>query len=173
MVKNLPAMHKTWVQPLVWEDPLEKGMALPSPVFLPGESHGQRSLVGYSSWSHKESDTTDQRAHCPMLTSKEGWFAGMLTNPKTHRTVWKLCYSKKNPFRRAHALLAGEGCRYVRCFRVNGDFVQLWKSNIVGKELIHLPGAGIWPTPVNRDPASIPSSLSTGTTPALLERVSC
>ena len=30
----------------------------PTPVFLPGESHGQRSLVGYSPWSHKESDTT-------------------------------------------------------------------------------------------------------------------
>ena len=29
---------------------------LPAPVFLTGESHGQRSLVGYSSWGHKESD---------------------------------------------------------------------------------------------------------------------
>ena len=27
-----------------------------TPVFLPGESHGQRSLVGYSPWGHKESD---------------------------------------------------------------------------------------------------------------------
>ena len=32
----------------------------PTPVFLPGESHGQRSLVGYSLWSCKESDTTEQ-----------------------------------------------------------------------------------------------------------------
>ena len=31
----------------------------PTPVFLPGESHGQRSLVGYSPWGHKESDTTE------------------------------------------------------------------------------------------------------------------
>ena len=30
----------------------------PSPVFFPGESHGQRSLVGYSPWGHKESDMT-------------------------------------------------------------------------------------------------------------------
>ena len=29
---------------------------LPTPVFLPGESHGQRSLVGYSLWGHKELD---------------------------------------------------------------------------------------------------------------------
>jgi len=30
----------------------------PTPVFLPGKSHGQRSLVGYSPWGRKESDTT-------------------------------------------------------------------------------------------------------------------
>jgi len=40
------------------EDPLEEGMATHA-VFLPGESHGQRSLVGYSPWSHKESDMTE------------------------------------------------------------------------------------------------------------------
>ena len=33
---------------------------LPTPEFLPGEFHGQRSLVGYSSWGHKESDMTEQ-----------------------------------------------------------------------------------------------------------------
>ena len=37
MVKNLPAMWKTWVLSLGWEDPLEEGMAI-TPVFLPGES---------------------------------------------------------------------------------------------------------------------------------------
>ena len=31
---------------------------LPTPVFLPGKTHGQRSLVGYSPWGHKKSDTT-------------------------------------------------------------------------------------------------------------------
>ena len=31
----------------------------PTPVFLPGESHGQRSLIGYSPWGCKESDTTE------------------------------------------------------------------------------------------------------------------
>ena len=33
----------------------------PTPGFLPGEFHGQRSLAGYSPWSHKESDTTEQQ----------------------------------------------------------------------------------------------------------------
>ena len=31
----------------------------PTPVFLPGESHGQRSLEGYSPWGHKELDMTE------------------------------------------------------------------------------------------------------------------
>ena len=35
----------------------------PTSVFLPGESHGQRSLVGYSPWGHKELDTTEATEH--------------------------------------------------------------------------------------------------------------
>ena len=31
-----------------------------SPIFLPGKSHGQRSLAGYSPWGHKESDTAER-----------------------------------------------------------------------------------------------------------------
>ena len=39
---------------------LAKGKWQPTPVLLPGESHIQRSLVGYSPWGCKESDTTEQ-----------------------------------------------------------------------------------------------------------------
>ena len=46
-VKNLPVMQEMQVQSLGQEDPLEEGMAT-IPVFLPGESRGQRSLMGYS-----------------------------------------------------------------------------------------------------------------------------
>ena len=42
---------------MIQEDPQEEEMTTP-PIFLPGESHGQRSLAGYSPWSHKESDMT-------------------------------------------------------------------------------------------------------------------
>ena len=41
-----------------WEDPLEKEMATHF-VFLPGKSHGHRSLVGYSTRDFKESDITE------------------------------------------------------------------------------------------------------------------
>ena len=54
-------MRETPVQSLGWEDSLEKEMAT-TPVFLPGESHGGRSLVGYHPQGHKESDTT-KRLH--------------------------------------------------------------------------------------------------------------
>ena len=57
--KNLPAMQ---VQSLGQEDPLEEGMAIHSSV-LPEESHGQRSLAGYSPLGHKESDMTEQLTH--------------------------------------------------------------------------------------------------------------
>ena len=47
------------VQSLGWEDPLEEGLGRqPTPVFLPGESNGQRSLVGYSPWGGKDLDMT-------------------------------------------------------------------------------------------------------------------
>ena len=46
-VKNLPVKQETRFQSLDWDDPLEKGMA--TPVLLPGEFHGQRSLAGLQS----------------------------------------------------------------------------------------------------------------------------
>ena len=59
-LKRLPAMWNTRVLSLGQKDPLEKEME-PTPVLLPGESHGGRSLVGYSPWGRKELDTTEQQ----------------------------------------------------------------------------------------------------------------
>ena len=58
MVKNLSAIQQTQIWFLGWEDTLEKGMATHS-IFLPGEFHGQRSLVGYSPWGCIQLDTTE------------------------------------------------------------------------------------------------------------------
>ena len=49
-------MQETCVRSLGQQDPLEKEIT--TPVFLPGEFPGQRSLAGYSPWGLKESDTT-------------------------------------------------------------------------------------------------------------------
>ena len=58
MVKNLPAMQKTLVRSLGWEDPLEEEMATYS-VFLLEDFHGLSSLASYSPWGHKESAMTE------------------------------------------------------------------------------------------------------------------
>ena len=52
MVKDLPANAGDQAWYLGWEDPLEKEWQ-PIPGFLPGKSHEQRSLAGYSLWSSK------------------------------------------------------------------------------------------------------------------------
>ena len=70
MVKNLPAMEEIWVQSLDLEDPPEKEW-LPTPVFLPREFHGQRSLADYSPWGRKESDMTEQLTYFTLSVTKE------------------------------------------------------------------------------------------------------
>ena len=44
----------SWVRKIPWRREWQ-----PTPVFLPGEFQGQRILVGYSPWGHKESDMTE------------------------------------------------------------------------------------------------------------------
>ena len=52
---KLPAVQEIRVKAADWEDPWRRDW-LPTPVFLPGKFHGQRSLVGYSPCDHKELD---------------------------------------------------------------------------------------------------------------------
>ena len=58
LASSLPIDKRRRFDPCVRKITLEKGMAT-HPVFLPGESHGQRSLAGYSPWGRKESDMTE------------------------------------------------------------------------------------------------------------------
>ena len=58
LVKNLPTMQETRVQPLGQKIPWRRKWQ-PTPVFLPGESHRQRSLADYSPQGHKESHTAE------------------------------------------------------------------------------------------------------------------
>ena len=62
VVKNLPANAgdaRGVVPSLGRKIPLRRKWQ-PTPVFLPGESHGPRSLVGCGPWGHKEWDTTEE-----------------------------------------------------------------------------------------------------------------
>ena len=53
LVRSLPAMQETWVWSLGWEDPLEKGKAINTPVLWP------REFLGLVHGGHKELDTTE------------------------------------------------------------------------------------------------------------------
>ena len=57
MVKNPPAMQETWLNLWVRKIPWRRKW-LPTPLFLPGEFHGQRNLAGYSPWGCRELDRT-------------------------------------------------------------------------------------------------------------------
>ena len=59
LVKNLPAMQETWVQPLGWEDPLEKEMAIHSSI-LAWRIPWTEEPGGLQSTGSQESDTTER-----------------------------------------------------------------------------------------------------------------
>ena len=79
MVKNLLQCRRPQFDPWVGKIPWKRER-LPTPVFLPGGFHGERSLVGYSPWGHKELDTTERLTHTHTYThsvskalSTNGW----------------------------------------------------------------------------------------------------
>ena len=68
-------LEEPWVGKIPWRRKWQS-----TPVLLPGESHGQRSLVGYSLWGRKKSDTTErlksvsqskEQDKCPPKQTKE------------------------------------------------------------------------------------------------------
>ena len=66
MVKNLPGDCRRpgfdpWVRKIPWKREWQS-----TPVFLPGEFHGQRNLVSYGPWGLKELDTTEQLSLSPL-----------------------------------------------------------------------------------------------------------
>ena len=99
MVKDKEAWHaavhgvtKSWIQLSAWTTTIQRAFACkagdtgsisglwrssswrrarqPTSVFLPGESHGHRSLVGYSPWGCRESDTTEATGHTTLQRSQ-------------------------------------------------------------------------------------------------------
>ena len=80
-----------WVLSLSGEDPLKKEMA---PAFLPGKSHAQRGLPGYSPRGGKESDTAEQQHtqdQQPRKLGGEEWT--MVSGVQTKKMIWLLLYT--------------------------------------------------------------------------------
>ena len=70
MVKNLPAIQETGFDPWLRKIPQRKKWQL-TPIFLPGEVHGQRILMDDNPWGCKESDMTEQLTHTSFPLGKE------------------------------------------------------------------------------------------------------
>ena len=89
-LKNILAMQEPqerWVQFLVWKISWRKAWQLTS-VFLPGEPHGQRSLVGYSPRGHKESDITEVTEHAVIeMICLNNFYISTVYKRKTLKTV--------------------------------------------------------------------------------------
>ena len=86
----LPSLHMT-----IWS--IQRRQWHPTPVLLPGKSHGRRSLVGVSPWGRQESDTTE-RLHFHFSLSRTGEGNGnplqcsCLENPRDGGTWWAAVY---------------------------------------------------------------------------------
>ena len=94
-----------WVGKIPW-----RREWLPTPVFLSGESHGQRSLADYSPWGRKELDTAEWLTLSLLLSR--------LWEPKLcavsyHTTVWPLSFSSLAPGRQFQVEGASLGGRYL------------------------------------------------------------
>jgi len=76
-----------WVGQIPWRRAWQ-----PSPVFLPGESHGQRSLVDYSPWGHKESNKTEQLSPLTSNVSLRVCLLSCLSHAQLSVTPWTIAH---------------------------------------------------------------------------------
>ena len=105
-------LYRTWLQcgrpgfyPWIRKIPWRRKQQ-PTPVFLSGESHGQRSLVGYSPWGHKESDRMEQLSLSLSFNSKWNLAETMQVclkkkkkkTPLINKMPWEIRLPKKKVF---------------------------------------------------------------------------
>ena len=106
-LKHLPGLQETrfdpWVRKIPWRRKWQ-----PTPVLLPGESHGVRSLVDYNPWGHKELDTTERIWPLSLYISGNGGSKVLPLILRDRETFWVTV----NVFRGCSALLFLVGCGY-------------------------------------------------------------
>ena len=135
----------------------------PTPVLLPGKSHGQRSLVGCSPWGRKESDTTEQLhfrfpvscigegngnpLHCSCLENpRDGgacWaaiYTTEATQQQQQQHSWTPTYVKSQLHHLPPPRLRASNTASLICRSTDSVWVKL-KRNNVGSEAIRLGGS--------------------------------
>ena len=89
--------RRCWLDPLVWKSPWRKKW-VPTPVFLPGKYHGQRSLVGSSPYACKELDMTEQLPQTKVNSFLQLGFQAIVHVPKYSCVlvcVWVIFFLRK------------------------------------------------------------------------------
>ena len=102
-------MQETHVRFLYQEGPLEEGMVTHSSI-LAGESQRQRSLMGYSPWGRKESDTTEVTEHAPRPERISSLLLNVSGAQKLFLGNRGLCYTEGS-LRHPHTLPRGQCSR--------------------------------------------------------------
>ena len=100
----------------------------PTPVLLPGKSHGWRSLVGYSEWAHEESDMTEWlHFHCSLSCIGEGngnpLQYSCLENPRDRGAWWTAVYGVAQGRTQLKWLSSSSN------IQINIQVSQLWAQN--------------------------------------------
>ena len=114
----------------------------PTPVLLPGKSHGWRSLVGCSPWGHKESDTTE-RLHCHFSLSCFGEGNGnplqcsYLETPRDGGAWWAAVYGVAQSWTRLKWLSSSSSSSLVNCLASRQVTLAHW--NEVQRTSVELP----------------------------------
>ena len=140
MQKTQRHRFNPWVRKIPWRRKWQ-----PSPVFLPGKSHGQRGLAGYSPWGRKELDTTEHihttlQAPCPSPRCPWTWdcSGGLWVRPHQHSPEAELLslYHSSPPLKKKKKQrCAGWGPFYLSCYFI--IFFLAWevKPTLLEKDL--------------------------------------
>ena len=131
-----------WVRKILWWKKWQ-----PTPVFLPGKSHEQRRLVGYSPWGHKESDITEWAQHTHFLIHWKYTYEWMKINVMGYQNpliiqilcpsslILNLCPSSIFSFKWTCSLRQWAGCSgqssYLVCVTLYSSLQCHWRPGIL------------------------------------------
>ena len=113
VMRNLLYIYESSFLIYIWV--VQRRQWHPTPVLLPGKSHGQRSLVGCSPWGHQESDTTEQlHFHFSLSCIGEGngnpLQYSCLENPRDRGAWWAAVYGVAQSQTRLKQLSCSSSC---------------------------------------------------------------
>ena len=138
IVRNLPAMQETWVQSLGCKDPWRR-KCQPTPVYLPGGSHGQSTLVGCSPQSQKSQTWLSEPCSLVRLRSQPqltgSWAPGFLTWQQSFclHPLWSSPLSKgvgqKSPLLSASLLTYIKFLPFLRVWSRDWSYLELLVSS--------------------------------------------